>query len=586
MKQRSASSKWLFSLLGIIALVLAFTSGPPPVIAQQSDSSSQKAAAASGDAEFDLPLSPVEKAEKDGTALKMSLKDLTKLALQNNLDIAIQDTNEQATQHKIRGAQGAYDLTMGQTSLSWGKSRSYNTSANDRSTTDFGESDSASWRTSLTQKVKTGGQFQLSFNGGRSDSNSTNQTFSPRYSSNATLSFTQPLIKNFRIDDSRKNIKVVNLNAQTTDSQFKQQVTSIIADIQTQYWTLVSAIKDYEIKRNSVRLGMVTLRDNKKRKEVGTLAPIGVTESEYDLANRQLQLITSEENILRQENALRNLISINRNSEIWSQVIIPTDTPDFQEYKVELSTAIATALKNRPEIEQSDIQIKLSELDILSTKNSRKWGLDASFQFGSQGVSGPQGCERDNNPVSPNYGQCAISPITGKTIDTIKSGLVGGFGNSIRTLFNQNITNWQLGFSISVPLRSRSLDATLAQQMISQRQTLLQRRKQEQSIQVEIRNAVQKLSTNRAQVETAKKGRELSEEQLSGEQKRFDAGLSENYKVLQRQNDLASAENTYLSNLITYKQSVIALQKSMYTLLEANEFEMSKGSSTKVPDLK
>ena len=55
-------------------------------------------------AEFTLPLSPIEKAEKDGTALQMSLKDLTKLALQNNLDIAISDTNEELFNLKVTQA--------------------------------------------------------------------------------------------------------------------------------------------------------------------------------------------------------------------------------------------------------------------------------------------------------------------------------------------------------------------------------------------------------------------------------------------------------------------------------------------------
>jgi OMF family outer membrane factor len=114
----------------------------------------------------------------------------------------------------------------------------------------------------------------------------------------------------------------------------------------------------------------------------------------------------------------------------------------------------------------------------------------------------------------------------------------------------------------------------------------MQRKSTEQSIQVELRNAVQKLETNRKQVETAKLGRQLSEEQLAGEVKRNEAGLSENFRVLERQNQLASAEYTYLTNLINYKKAVITLQKAMYTLLESNEIEMAKGSSANVPDLK
>jgi outer membrane protein len=343
-------------------------------------------------------------------------------------------------------------------------------------------------------------------------------------------------------------------------------VTDTISNIQSQYWDLVSAIRDYDIKRNSVRLGQITLRDNRKKVEVGTLAPIGITEAQADLASRELQLISSEETILRQENALRQLISNNRSSEIWRKVIVPTDTPDFLEYKVDLDTAIDTALKNRPELEQYDIQLKQADINLQMTQNSRKWQFNLQGQFGTTGTAGPQTI-RNGVPTIPEY-------------------LVGGIGTAYKTMFTEGFTNWQVGFQLQIPLRTRNLDSQFAQQQINKRKTLMQRKNQEQSIQVEIRNAVQKLETNKKQVATAEMSVQLNKEQLDGEVKRFDAGLSENFRVLDRQNQLANAEATRLTNLITYKKSVLALQKAMYTLLESTEFEVAKGSSNNVPDIK
>ena len=111
MKHSSPSSRRIFSIYGIISLVLIFTLIPSPVIlAQQAAAPAQEAAKqATTDDLPPLPLSPIEKAQKDGTALPLSLKEITKLALQNNLDIAIQDTNEQLSQQKILQAFGDYD---------------------------------------------------------------------------------------------------------------------------------------------------------------------------------------------------------------------------------------------------------------------------------------------------------------------------------------------------------------------------------------------------------------------------------------------------------------------------------------------
>jgi len=580
MKYGSASSKWI-SMLGIISLVFTLTIVPSPVImAQEAAADSQEAAKTSANSDLPpLPLSPIEIAEKDGSALRMSLKDITKLALQNNLDIAIQDTNEEISQLKILQAQGDYDPKLTGT-LGVQSRKTANQSTYQYSAAKYNQNDNATWNFTFQKTVKTGGTFQAQWNSSRQESNSTSNLFNPNYGATASVQFTQPLWRNLKIDSTRGNIKLVNLDLESTDSKFKQKVTETIANIQQQYWDLVSAIRDYDIKRSSVKLGQITLRDNKKKVDVGTLAPIAITEAQADLKSRELNLISSEEQILRQENTVRQLISNDRNSEIWSKVIIPTDQPDFVEYKVDLNTAIETALKKRPELAQYDIQLRQSDINLKMTQNSRKWQFNLIGQFGSQGTAGPQSYLLNNYTGEPQLDE------NGNKIPSIPPYLVGGLGHAYKTVFTEGFTTWQVAFNVEIPLRARSLDAQLAQQEITKRQRLMNRRNQEQQIQVEIRNAVQQLLTNRQQVKTSEVQKRLAQEQLDGEVKRFDAGLSENFRVLDQQNNLASAENSYLVNLISYKKSIITLQKAMYTLLEANEFEIAKGTSNNVPNLK
>ena len=580
MKYGSASSKWI-SMLGIISLVFTLTIVPSPVImAQEAAADSQEAAKTSANSDLPpLPLSPIEIAEKDGSALRMSLKDITKLALQNNLDIAIQDTNEEISQLKILQAQGDYDPKLTGT-LGVQSRKTANQSTYQYSAAKYNQNDNATWNFTFQKTVKTGGTFQAQWNSSRQESNSTSNLFNPNYGATASVQFTQPLWRNLKIDSTRGNIKLVNLDLESTDSKFKQKVTETIANIQQQYWDLVSAIRDYDIKRSSVKLGQITLRDNKKKVDVGTLAPIAITEAQADLKSRELNLISSEEQILRQENTVRQLISNDRNSEIWSKVIIPTDQPDFVEYKVDLNTAIETALQKRPELAQYDIQLRQSDINLKMTQNSRKWQVNLIGQFGSQGTAGPQSYLLNNYTGEPQLDE------NGNKIPSIPPYLVGGLGHAYKTVFTEGFTTWQVSFQLDIPLRTRNLDSQFAQQKIQRQQTLMNRRSQEQNIQVEIRNAVQKLKTNRQQVEQAKMQQQLSKEQLDGEVKRYDAGLSENFRVLDRQNQLAMSENTYLVNLINYKKAIIALQKAMYTLLESNEFEIAKSSAGNVPDLK
>jgi outer membrane protein len=568
MKERSAFPQRIFSVLSILGLVIAFTVMLSPIaIAQQAAPSEQQEAEQPLDEEGlePLPLSPIEKAEQDGTAIHLSLADITKLALQNNIDIAVADTNEESSRLSLVSAEAAYDPSLS-FSLSTDSSKRSNTRLETASSeATFTTSKSVSWSVNYSQQVKTGGNIRGSLSTSRSSTDEAFSLFNPSFSARASLTYTQPLWRNFLIDSNRAQLKIVKLDMETSDISFKQTVTSQISRIMQQYWSLVRAIRDYDIQRNAVRLQQINLRDNRKRVEVGTQAPITITETEFSLAQTRQSLNSAEETIERQMNAMRQYISNDPNNEIWSKVIVPTDTPDFEEYKIDQETAIETALRNSPQLQQSDLELQKSDINLKVARDQKKWGVDLSFSFGSSGSSGTPGGSGNLDLIDPDY--------------------IGGWGTSFDNLFSKGLINWSLQVSVEVPLRNRSAETRYATQLISRKRTVLSRKQTEQQVVVTIRNAWQQLQTARLQVETAKLRRELAEEQLDGENKRYDAGLTENYRVLERQDQLASAENNELGSLIGYKNAIITLQEAMNTLLEESDFEISKGSSDNIPDL-
>ncbi len=335
-----------------------------------------------------LPLGPIEKAERDGTVLRLSLKDVTRLALTKNLDIAIQDTNEGLSRQAILQAQGPYDptITLG---LGVQSQKSPNTNYTTKSSSgNYSTMDYANWNFSFQQNVRTGGTFSASYNTNRTDSDVAFFLFSPQYNASTTFTFTQPLWRNLRIDQNRGQIKLANLDLKMNDSQFKAKVVDIISNVQGQYWDLVGAIRDYEIKRESVRLAQTTLRDNTRKVEIGTLAAITVTEAQATLAQREGDMIMLRRRSSTPRYTLLTMISSDRKEEIWSQMIIPTETPDYQEYKVDYTTAVETALKNRPELEQSDITSMKYGINQGLNEESRKWQFDLKGSFGTTELPG------------------------------------------------------------------------------------------------------------------------------------------------------------------------------------------------------
>ncbi len=509
-----------------------------------------------------VPLSSIEQAEKDGTTLHLSLKDMTKMALQNNLDIAISDTNEELYQDKVLQAFGTYDPTLSFT-LGARSTTQANTNLSTASTGVSNNSKLDTWNLQFNQNIPTGAAIVGSLNSNRSDTNQTFALFSPQYNTSSSIQITQPLLRNRSIDQSRGTIKIANLDVKINDSQFKQTVTGIIATVQGVYWDLVNAVRDYQIKRDAIKLAQTTVEENREKVRVGTMSQIDITTAEAAVASRIVDLITSQQNMNVAENNLRSTISNDRKSEIWQKVVVPTDSADFVEYKVDRETAIDTALKLRPELEQYDLQLQENRVNYSVEKNLRKWQLDAVGSFGTVGVAGPQ----------------SISSLTG--LPTVPDSMVGGFGTAYQTLFTQGMKNWFVGFNIQIPLRNRALDGQIGQLDVQKKQLLMNHKSQEQKIAVQVRNDFDNLKSNQQKVEAAKVARQLTEVQLDAEHKRFKAGMSNNFLLLQRQTDFETAQGAELQALVAYKKAIITLQQDMYTLLESNDFELAGASSGK-----
>ena len=549
------------SLRRVVAsgLILTFTILPLPSAMAQGNASSASIT------EDGLPLSPIERAQQDGTAIPLSLTEFTRMVLQNNLDVAISDTNAQDRLWSLHSAYGTYDRSLSFNS-SYNSNRSVSTSqwelgSGSSSTT----SDTFNYGLTFSQPLKSGGSISVTHSPGRTSNSSSTATFNPSYSGSLQVSYNQDLWRNLRVDNARNQIKIANLNIELNENTFKQTVTRVIGDAQRNYWDLVSSIRNYDIQRNAVRLAQRNLNDQKRRLEVGTIPPIDVTTAEASVSSRELNLISAEDSILQAQNNLRQMISSDRNSDIWRKVIVPTDSPDFREYKIDADTALAIALQNRPELEQSRINLATLELQNQLQRENLKWRVRLNSSFNLSGTAGQ---------VRPEFA------------GRYKDNMIGGLGTYYKLLFSDPNTRWSVSINIDVPLKNRQLEATLAQQEISKRRYLMQRQQTEQSIQVEVRNALQTLESSRRQIDAAVIARKLAEEQLDGEIKRNEAGLSQNYRVLDVQQALSQQEYSELQALIRYKQAIISLQRTMYNLLEDSDFSIARGSSVNIPNFK
>ena len=135
-----------------------------------------------------------------------------------------------------------------------------------------------------------------------------------------------------------------------------------------------------------------------------------------------------------------------------------------------------------------------------------------------------------------------------------------------------------MGLALALPIGNRTAKADAVIAEAQKRQLTTRFDQTRQRVAVEVRNAVLALDTAAQRLEAARAGRAAAETQLRAETERFAVGLSTNFFVLTRQNDLATAEVTETSALADYRKALTSFSRSVGTLLEERSIVLTGDS--------
>ena len=502
---------------------------------------------------------------RPGEIQTMALQDAIARALQNNLDIEQFRQGVRISEFSLFSLYGYYDLTSA-------ASIGFRNSITPTSSTISGGNSGTLTAKSLfynftTSKnfEQTGGNLFVELDNSRNRSSSIFSGLNPTYNSSLTFTYTQPLLRNFSLDATRRSINVAKKSLDISDSQFRQRVIEIINQVQRAYWDLVFAIQNEKIARDSVDLAKTQLDNNRKMVEAGTLAPIELRSTEAQLETAKGNVIVALQGITTAENALKILLLKDPNDRLWYSEINPTDQPDKAEVKFDLEESTRLALKNRPELEQMRLLTEQKEVDIKFYKNQLKPQLDLIGQYTNVGLAGTS-----VTAVDVGGGSSAIPPR-----------FLGGIGQSLKNLLGQDFRTYQIGVQLSFPWRNRAAKANLGRSLAEQRQLDARQRQLVESVQVDVRNALQAVVASKQRYEAALAAELAAQAQYSGEQERYRAGLSTNFVVLQRLTDLSVARGNTVRALTDYNKALADLQRVTGMTLTNNNVEVTSQATDK-----
>jgi outer membrane protein len=434
-----------------------------------------------------------------------------------------------------------------------------------------------------TQGFHTGTNFSVTFDTARNTSNETDLFFNPAITPVMTATLSQPLLNGFGILPNTRYIIEAKNNIKVANSQFAQQVIATVTQTSNDYWELVFDRENVKVQEAAVGVSQKLYSDNKKQLEIGTMAPLDVLTAESQLATDQQNLIVAQTNRLQQETVLLNDIAKNLLAQDVAGIeIVPTTaiaTPDIVE-NIALQDAVQEAWKKRPELFQADLNLKNAGIEVKATQNGLLPVLDAFVQYTSQGLNGNQlTTTQVGNTFIADAGSPLVaangSPLTvggvpafvGIPVTTTTVGK-GGLSDALKNVFQNEFPTYSIGLNLTLPIRNRSAQSDSARAQLDQRMQQVQYRQTENTIVINVRNALIALQQDRAQVAAADKARTLAQQTLDAEQKKYQLGSSTSYNVVLRSRDLTAAQGTALRAQANLAEALVNFNQAMGRTLE------------------
>ncbi len=508
----------------------------------------------------------------DAEALPITLNEAIRLALENNNDIRASRIDVEKAEFDLTGRKGAYDPTL------WSESYFARTSIPvvsfiGGSNTGSLKINDATGRAGLTGlSPKWGGSYQIDMSSTRYSTSNFFNTLNPAYSSKFSLTYTQPLGRGLRTDDTRRQIEIAKKNLALTDVQFRQQATTIITNVEQAYWELVNALKTLQVQVEAVTQSRAQVETNKRQVAQGVLAPIDVVEAEAQVKNFEQNVYLAQESVTRSENTLKTLMLADRQAELWSRSLLPVTPVNLEAPRILLEDAVSTALQNRFELAELRTNTDINKINQKFYRDRIKPQIDLEMNYSSNGYAGQ--VSNNDNPVlnDLNALQKRVAELSnlaglpnqsGQIYNNPPADFQGGYGQSLANMFGQDNPSFRVGVRISLPLKNRTAKADLGHSLAEGRRLDTVRAQTEQLIEADVRNTTQAVRSVEARLAAAAASRNAAEQQYTSEQRKFQAGMSTVYLVLQRQTDLVTARGRELQTQTDLNKAIADFQRAI-----------------------
>ena len=564
--------------------------------------------------EPDLTNAPrIEQMIQDGK-LRISLQDAIDLALQNNLDIAIQRYTPWLAEANIlrtlgggasRGSLTAignipaqnFDplltstLSMDERTFPVNNPLTAGTGTGVANTFSVLNTHATVGNFQYLQGFHTGTSFSAAFNNTRGSSSSPVNFFNPFINSSFTFTANQQLLNGFGLLANERNIRIARLNKNLADETFQQQVITTITAVGNAYWELAFARGNVDVALHQIELANKLYSDNKKQVDIGTLAPLEIVQAEAQVATANQSLIVDQTTLLQDQLTLLNLITKDPTAPALRTIeIIPTDTADVPPPEVEkipLEDAIKEAITKRPDVLQSGTTLKSDDINVRATKNALLPVLNASAYYAAQGLAGNSRTGTSKTVAGTPVVDANGNPIAGLFVPSTartNPGLdTSGLPSALDDMFRGKFPEYNAALTLTIPIRNRQAQSDNVTALLTARQDETRYRQVVNNVAIDVHNTQIVLEQARVTLAAAAKTRDLDQQTLDAEQKKYQLGASTLFNIVSDQNTLAAAASAEVRARINLAEAKVNFDRAMGRTLEVYNITIADAKSGQTP---
>jgi outer membrane protein len=477
-----------------------------------------------------------------GPRVDLPIEEAVQRGMEKNIDISVARITPRLTDFTLAGLEATYRLNL--TSATSTNSNTRLPSQITQGITQPTTSTTTNWSSGIAQNLwKGGGNYAVNWTNSRLNSPSTVNTRNPQLNSGLQASLTQPLWRGFKIDATRASLRTNRLTQTNDEIALTATSVTTAANVRNAYWDLVYAIQAVEAAQNSFDLANRLVQDNQSRVEIGTLAPIDVVSAQAEAASRRNTLVQSQATVRTSELALKRLIVSGTDDPLWASSINPVDRPSTTPEPVDLEGAVARALSQRTDLQQSKNSLQISDINLRTQVDATKPQLNLVANYGLNGLGGP---------ILQRTG--AVDPLTGSQATTT---IPSGYLDALRNITGFDAPVWTVGVNFAFPLGQSTAEAAVARSKLSLQQTQVNLKALELQIATDVTNAALTVQSSLESVQATAAARDLAQKRLEAAQSKMEVGMATNYEVVQAQRDFADARNNELRAVLTYRKSLV-----------------------------